>query len=47
MTSKTIRLNKRDIYDLGGKTYTLKELQEAVIKSSLYDDLKEYIKGGK
>ena len=47
MSSKTISLNHRDSYDLGGKTYTLRELQDAVIKAKQRDELMDDIKAGK
>ena len=46
-STNTIFLNSHSQYDLGGKVMTLSELQDAVIKASLYDDLVEHIKGGK
>jgi len=45
--SQPISLNSKDHYDLGGKVMTLSELQDAVIKASMYDKLKSDIKGGK
>ena len=45
--SQPISLNSKDVYDIGGKVMTLSELQDAVIKASMYDDLKAHIKGGK
>ena len=44
---KPIHLNRKDIYDIGGKIVTLTELQDAVIKASMYDNLIEYVKGGR
>ena len=45
--SNTVHLNRRDSYDLGGKILTLSELQDAVIKARLYDELVEDIKEGR
>ena len=47
MNHTPIPLNRNDLYDIGGKIMTLSELQDAVIKASMYDDLKAYINGGK
>jgi hypothetical protein len=44
---KTVTLNSRDRYDIGGRTYSLYELQDAVIKASAFDELIEDIQGGK
>ena len=44
---QAIPLNGREVYDIGGKVLTLNEIQDAVIKASMYDDLVEYVKGGK
>lgn len=41
---KTVTLNSKDRYDIGGRTYSLYELQDAVIKASQYD---KFIEGGK
>ena len=43
----TVLLRDDKLYDIGGKVYSLRELQQAVIDQSLYIDLKTAIKGGK
>ena len=45
--SQPVPLNGREIYDIGGKLVTLNEIQDAVIKASMYDDLVKFVKGGK
>ena len=47
MSSKTIFLNHHDNYDIGGKVFTLSELQDAVIKAEQRDELINDIKAGK
>ena len=47
MSSEPISLNGREVYDIGGKLITLHEIQDAVIKASMYDDLVDFVKGGK
>ncbi len=44
---KTISLNHKDLYDLGGKTFTLRELQDAVIKAKQRDEIVQELKEGK
>ena len=45
--SQPVPLNGREVYDIGGKIVTLHEIQDAVIKASMYDDLVDFVKGGK
>ena len=47
-TSKnTVQLRHDKLYDIGGRVYSLRELQQAVIDQQCYIDLKAHIQGGK
>ena len=43
----TIVLHDKKLYDIGGRVYSLAELQQHAINSSLYTQLIAEIKGGK
>lgn len=43
-STKTIPLDDTAVYDIGGKVYTLKELQQHAIDAYLLKELKESIK---
>jgi hypothetical protein len=46
MSEDVVKLNQHELYDLGGKVFSLKELQQAVIDQYQYHKLRNEIKGG-
>ena len=47
MSPEPISLNHYDSYDIGGKVFTLREIQDAIIKAKQRDQLVEDIKEGR